>query len=165
MPKPEKMTPMDFSIDEDLILVRYHARTKEEILRKMGGLLSEKGYVKSTFIQAIFDREETFPTGLETKFAGIAFPHTDTQHANGSAVAVATLAQPVKFRKMGAVQDEIFVTIIFMPVTNNPEADAPMLRKVISILENQDALLALQQATSKAQVIEAISRHFSGSST
>lgn len=58
----------------------------------------EKGYVKSTYIDAVLEREKTLPTGLDIGEMCVAIPHTDSKHVNESNVALAVLKNPVEFR-------------------------------------------------------------------
>lgn len=60
----------------------------------------EKGYVKSTYIDAVLEREKTLPTGLDIGEMCVAIPHTDSKHVNESNVALAVLKNPVEFRNM-----------------------------------------------------------------
>jgi PTS system galactitol-specific IIA component len=149
----------NLALDEKNILVNFAAQDRTDVIKRLGGLLIENGYVKNTYIQAVLDREEIFPTGLQTTSLGFAIPHTDTEHVLHSAIAVATLRQPVDFQGMGTPDVSIPVKIVMMLAISNPKAVVQVLRSTISILENESALNALLEAKSKLEVKQIVEEH------
>jgi len=150
---------INFTIDESLILVHDKAETREEIINKLGKLLFDQGFVKDSYTQAVIDRERTYPTGLQAKVAGVAVPHTDTDHVNHPAIAIATLANPINFHVMGSPEDQVPVEIVIMLAVHDAKLVIPILRKVIFILENDQALLKMKNANSKIEIKKAMLDH------
>ena len=158
MPETElQLEGMD--IEEGNILVKARAESAEEIIRRLGELLYQNGYVKDSFTQAVLDREVIYPTGLQTQLLGFAIPHTDTEHVNRPAVAVATLEGTVNFRAMDNPEVLVPVSIVMMLAISDPKSVVNVLRKVISILENEPALRGLAAASSAREVREIIFDH------
>ncbi|HHY87740.1 MAG TPA: PTS sugar transporter subunit IIA [Chloroflexi bacterium] len=147
------------ALEENNILLRYRAADREDIIRKLGALLYEHGYVRDTFVQAVLDREKVFPTGLQARVAGFAIPHTDTGHVIKPALAIATLAEPVEFQAMGTEADTISVEIVMMLAVNNPKAVVTVLRSVVSLVENDQALRGILQASQPGEVKRIIEAH------
>lgn len=145
------------AISEDLILVNQDVQSKEEIIRKLGNLLYENGFVKETYTQAVLDREIVYPTGLAARVTGVAVPHTDTEHVNQTAVAVATLKNPIIFNGMGAPDTEIPVHVIMMLAIHDKAQVIKVLRKVILIIEKDEILKKIWNAES-AKTIEEVLR-------
>ncbi|ROR30436.1 PTS system mannitol-specific IIA component [Mobilisporobacter senegalensis] len=54
------------------IILNCNAKPKEEVIRTVGGLLCDSGYVDSSYIEAMIKREESFATNIGN---GIAIPH------------------------------------------------------------------------------------------
>jgi galactitol PTS system EIIA component len=158
MPKNEVMLE-GLAIEERNILVKAHAASAGDIIRQLGGLLHENGFVKDTFVQAVLEREVIYPTGLQTSLLGFAIPHTDTQHVLLPAVAVATLDQPAVFRAMDDPSVEIPVSIVMMLAISNPDSVVHVLRKVISILEDEPALLKIVHAATTTEIRQAVCEH------
>lgn len=150
---------VDFAIDEKLILVNESINTREEIIQKLGGLLFENGYVKDTYTQAVLHREITYPTGLPARVAGVAVPHTDTEHVIKPAIAIATLVNPIPFYMMGSPDVEVKVEIIIMLAIHDAKLVIPVLRKIIFILENDAALTKIKEAKTKAEIKQAMLDH------
>ena len=155
----ENREQVAMAIDEKLILVKESVSSREEIIRKLGDLLYSNKYVKDTYTQAVLDREVIYPTGLQARVAGVAIPHTDTDHVISPAVAVATLQEPVIFKGMGAPDTEISVDIVMMLAIHDPNLVVKVLRNVIFILEDDQSLAALQSATSKEEIKQIIENH------
>lgn len=149
----------ELAIDEKIILVKEPIKDKEEIIRRLGGLLLANGFVKETYTQAVFDRELVYPTGLKARVTGVAVPHTDTIHVNKPAVAIATLKDPVIFNGMGAPETEVLVDIVLMLAIHDPKQVVNVLRKVIFVIEDDEALKKLQAATTKKEIREIMQAH------
>ncbi len=150
---------VNFTIDEKLILVKAAFNTREEIITKLGGLLFENGFVKDSYTQAVLNREITYPTGLPARMAGVAVPHTDTDHVIKPAIAIATLANPVTFFMMGSPETEVQVEIVIMLAVHDAKLVIPVLRKVIFILEDDEALLKMKNAATKTEIKNAMVDH------
>lgn len=148
----ESISKNDLAIDESIILVKETVTDKEEIIRKLGGLLFDNGFVKDTYIQAVIDRELVYPTGLKARVTGVAVPHTDTQHVIKPAVAIATLKTPVIFNGMGAPETEVTVDIVLMLAIHDPKLVVNVLRKVIFVIEDDKSLKNLLAANSKTEI-------------
>lgn len=126
-------------LHEDLVFVGLEATTPEEIFEKMGGRLRDLGYVKDTYPHALAEREAVFPTGLDLGDGrGVAIPHTDPEHVNRSAVAIATLKEPVRFVQMGSSPEE------------HLSADARLI--IMLAMQGSGHLEMLQQAVLLIQV-------------
>lgn len=159
MEKIEGTETVSLTIDENLILVKESAKTREEIIKKLGQLLFDNGYVKDSYIQAVLDREKVYPTGLQARMAGVAVPHTDTEHVIKSAIAIGTLQNPLTFNVMGSPEAEVQVDIVIMLAVHDAKLVIPVLRKVISILENDQALLKMKDARAKAEIKNIMLEH------
>jgi PTS system galactitol-specific IIA component len=145
-------------LSEELVLIDVEAENQIGALKQLGELLYSKGYVKETYPQAVQDREKVYPTGLPTVGVGVAIPHTDTEHVNTPAVAVATLKKPVKFQVMGSPDDAIYVELIFMLAIKNPQMQLQMLQQLTSIFEKEELLLRLKNEKSAQDIISIIKK-------
>ena len=149
----------NLTIHEENIVVKMDAADRVEVIRRLGGLLFQHGYVKESYVKAVLDREVVFPTGLQTNLLGMAIPHTDTEHVIKPALAIATLTNPVIFQAMGSPETEVPVTIVMMLAISDPKAVMPVLRSVLFILEKSEALEALTQATSELEIKDVVQNH------
>ncbi len=159
MDQVRDVSSSDFDINEDNILMSVDARSREDVIRQLGTLLEKNGYVKDTFTEAVLQREVVFPTGLQTSVMGFAIPHTDTEHVKRSAVAIAALSRPVAFQAMGNPDQSVPVDVVMMLAVRDPKMVVHVLRRVLSILEDEEALHAFRKAESRQEVREIVEAH------
>jgi PTS system galactitol-specific IIA component len=155
----KKVPGIEFTIDEKLILVNEAISNKEEIITKLGELLFQNGFVKDTFTKAVLDREIVYPTGLKARVTGVAVPHTDTIHVLKPAVAIATLKEPVVFHGMGAPDTDVEVSIVLMLAIHDPKEVVNVLRKIIFVIEDDEALRNILAADEKVEIKSILKAH------
>jgi PTS system galactitol-specific IIA component len=149
----------DFVISEKNMIIDLEADTYQEVIQKLGTLLFKEGFVKDSYVQAVLDREEIFPTGLQFKGGGIAIPHTDSEHVKRSTLGIATLSKDVDFHAMAEPDKIISVSIVMMLAVADKNKVVPVLTKIINILQNETAIAALKNATSKTEIKTVITNH------
>lgn len=124
---------------EILGLKKDNVNTDLDVLTYMGNKLIEKNYVKSTFIESIINREKEFATGLDVGFAGIAIPHTDSEHVNTPVIAVLTLDNPVIFKQMGDMR-AVEVSLICMLALKEGDVHIEMLQKLMQLFQKEETI-------------------------
>lgn len=88
-------------IHEENIILNLSATDKESVLSQMSDVLYQNGFVKSTFKDAVIEREKEFATGLPTHLCSVAIPHTDVEHINNRTIGVAILEKKCRLLKWG----------------------------------------------------------------
>jgi len=119
----------------DILIIDGRPETWEEALEYTFNALHEYGYVKKSFLSACIEREKKFPTGLPTKI-GVAIPHTDAKHVITPAICVLRLGKPVLFQDMGDLDHSVKVHFVFNMALKDNNDQLPMLRSIISIVQN-----------------------------
>lgn len=149
-------TLSDYLVPEAVVF-GLEAETAEEVIRRLGSRLQEVGYVHSSFVDGVLQREQTHPTGLPLGGAyNAAIPHTDPHHVIKSGVALATLARPVIFQNMIAPEEAVPVQLVFMLALDNPKAQIEMLEMVAQVLQDTSLVNQLVQAQSLDQLRQAL---------
>lgn len=143
-------------LKESLITIGLEAADYEDVMKKMGAMLTEQGYTKESFVQALIEREREFPTGLDINGVGVAIPHTDVRHVNRAATAIATLEEPVEFVQMGTEDEPVGTKLIFMLAVDDPKGHLEQLQRIIAMIQDQDVLKSLIDAKEKSKIIEII---------
>ena len=133
-------------IRRDLIVVGLKARDREAVLRTLGHLLYDQGYVKRGWAKAALAREKEYPTGLPTAEVRVALPHTDAVHCLKPGIAVATLTQPVQFIEMGSEDTVLDVEIVFCLSITNPEDQITWLQKLATVFQRPGILQRMKAA-------------------
>lgn len=135
-------TNMDFDkiIKEELILTDFKAKNRKELFLKVSEFLEKENIVKDSFYNALLEREEQFPTGLNTQPYNLAIPHTDSKHVNKSRVVIVKLTNPVNFKQMDNPDKNLNVEIVFFLLIHEKENQTRFLSKIISSLQDKNFL-------------------------
>ncbi|ABR32729.1 PTS sugar transporter subunit IIA [Clostridium beijerinckii] len=139
-------------MNSDLIALNLEVKNKEEVIQELGKRMFEKGYVKSTYIDAVLEREKTLPTGLDIGEMCVAIPHTDSKHVNESNVALAVLKNPVEFRNMIDPSKRVEVMVVFLLAINDPDSQVTLLSKLMSVFQNVELLKQIKSSSSTEEV-------------
>lgn len=146
-------------ISTDLILPRLEARTWQEVIQALGDKLQDYGYVKATYVPAVMEREGVFPTGLPLGDINVAIPHTDVEHVNKPAIAVATLARPVAFGNMGEPGSLLEARIVFLLAMKEPHAQLDLLQNLVKTLQNPQVLEHMLGTSSPEEIESILQQH------
>lgn len=140
-------------IDEDLVICDMPAASKEEAIRTLGGLMTEKKLVKEGFSDAVLAREEKYPTGLELPIdINIAIAHTDPEYVYEPSLAVGVLRNPVMFCRMDDPAVEIPVKIVFLVAVAEAHAHLDVLQKIVGMCQDFDLMTRISQEKSSKAV-------------
>lgn len=140
-------------LKEDLIFTDVEAETTDDIFRQLGGALTEKGYTKDSYVQALIDREEEYPTGLNIDGIGVAIPHTPIEHVNKAATCIGILKKPVEFIEMGSDDDKVDVQLVFMLAVVDPSAHIDQLQRIVTIIQDKNVLKQLSETSNPRDII------------
>ncbi|MEE8885428.1 MAG: PTS sugar transporter subunit IIA [Eubacteriales bacterium] len=144
-------------LKDSLIFTNLEAKTTADVFSIMGGELTRQGYAKDSYVEALNTREAEYPTGLDIDGVGVALPHTDVSHTNNTAIAVATLRNPVVFNEMGGEEeDKVNVNVVFMLCVNDPGGHMDVLQRVVTIIQDKSVMTKIQNAGSKDEIISII---------
>jgi galactitol PTS system EIIA component len=145
-----------FRVNHDLIAIHVSLPTAAEVVTHLAGLLVGLGYVKPSYTAAVLERERTCPTGLPTAGVGTAIPHAGIEHTLKPGIAIATLAQPVKFGQLGEPELLIDVSVVFMLSVTRPEAQVYLLQSLVNVYRDERLLRRIQAATEPVVVADEI---------
>ena len=94
------------------------------------------------------------PTGLPLGGEiNAAIPHVDIEYVNSSALALATLEQPVIFRNMVDREEKVYVRLVIMLALDQPKSQIKMLQEVTKILQNPNIVNRIILAETKEQIL------------
>jgi len=139
-------------VSADLIISQLDAMNYQEIVQALGDKLQAFGYVKDSYVSAVIKREGIFPTGLPLGDINVAIPHTDVEHVNKPAIAVATLASPVAFGNMGDPSETLEVSIVFLLAMKEPHAQVNLLQNLVETFQNPEVLQCLMGAIDPQEI-------------
>lgn len=146
-------------IHKDTITAGLAAESAEQAIRTLAGMLRKQGAVEAGFAEDVLAREEKFPTGLPTQPFAVAIPHADPDHILSSAIAVATLEQPVAFGRMGgSASATVDARVVFLLAIKETEAQVVLIQQLMQLLQNSALLDNLIEAGDSEQVMDILRR-------
>ncbi|WP_167758806.1 PTS sugar transporter subunit IIA [Thermaerobacter sp. FW80] len=145
----------------ELIMLDLDVADAQGAIRALGSRLRECGHVAETFVDAVLDRERTFPTGLPTRIP-VAIPHTDAAHCYKPAIAVGVLRHPVEFGEMGNPQGTVGVRAVFLLSIPDPSQQVDCLRALVEAFQDPHFLPALVGSRTTDEAWQVCQRTFGG---
>lgn len=121
-------------LNRELILVGLEASTADQAIRILAQNMRDKGYVKDTFVEAVLQREATYPTGMPTEVP-VGMPHTDVEHCLRPGISLGILKSPVLFQTMGEPARSVAVNLIFLLSVVNPANQVKVLHRLIDFFQ------------------------------
>jgi PTS system galactitol-specific IIA component len=142
-------------VNKDLIAYGIDAADSEDAIRQAAALLEKGGYVKSTYVGAVLEREKVYPTGLHLDGIDIAMPHTMPEHVNKAAMCIVKLSKPVRFQHMAEPEIDVDAVMLFMMAIEDPKEQLSNLKTIMRMFTNKEAVSAFVRAASREELIEA----------
>jgi PTS system galactitol-specific IIA component len=155
-----KIVYISVVLSPDLCIAGLVAASSEGAVRALCGCLRAAGLVRPSFEAAAIARERRSPTGLPFPGIAVALPHADPEHVLAPAIAVASLATPVRFRQMGSPAVELEVGLVVMPALTAKEQAAAELSRLIELLQDEALRRALVEATTGAAMCAILTPHW-----
>lgn len=149
-----------YMFSRDLIFLDVEADSWEDLLKKLGNILHDRGYVTDDYVEALLEREKEYPTALPTEGVKVALPHTYAQYSLRPAILVANLKKPVVFKEMGNSGDDIPVELVFSIVVTDPKSQIIVLKKLMDIFSKKKVLKELKKANTIDNTYEILKREF-----
>jgi PTS system galactitol-specific IIA component len=147
-------------LSPDLCVAGLASASSEDAVRSLSALLLAAGCVRPSFEAAALLRERQSPTGLPFPSIAVALPHADPEHVVKPAIAVASLAAPVRFRQMGSPQVVLSVSLVVMPALTAKEQAAAELSRLIDLLQDEALRRALTTAASGAAMCAILAKNW-----
>ncbi|WP_188456618.1 BglG family transcription antiterminator [Virgibacillus oceani] len=113
---------------EELMFLRKSFTSKEEVLEFMHHQMAGKGLVESSFLEAVYEREEIAPTSFGNL---VAVPHPITPKSETTFLAICTLEKPI------AWNDKLVQFVCVLCVKKNSTEDLQSMYDLLGkIIEN-----------------------------
>ena len=146
-------------INETSCLADFHAKDKNDCLRKMAELLSTDLYEINAdeIYDALIQREEVGSTGFEE---GVAIPHAKVPGLKNFHMSIAYSKKGINFDSIDGRKSQFFFALI--GPDEHPEIHLQILAQISRISRNPAARREMSQANSGLALKEAFLRHVSG---
>lgn len=95
--------------------------------------------VTANYEQALWQREQQFPTGIKTPYITLSLPHTKPQHINHSFITLVRTKNPILMQQM----DQQFVipvqNFFFLGISDKmPSLHSQLLKRFLQLSNNPD---------------------------
>lgn len=108
-------------------------------LKELAEYALSKGYVKPSYINALLEREEKYPTGIEIPNAvNVAIPHAEVEHVYRQALIIAYGEKPVRFRNIEDPDSIVDVDVILLLIISNPDGYVQFLSKLTLLFQDEE---------------------------
>ena len=134
--------------DKKIALFHQHAEDRDAALKMLADEFVKAGVVEDNFYDGILAREANFPTGLaldEENKTGVAIPHTDPEYVKETQLGFMTLDEPVVFRNMGNMEEEVKVDMMFMMAIKEAHGQVEMLMKLMGLFADDAVISRLRE--------------------
>ena len=141
---------MKFQFVPELVKTDLEAVNQKEAITSLVTLLRKEGCVQDDYAGLVLEREQQYPTGLQTKGAAIAMPHAFDERIKDSHVAIGILKDAVSFHNMEDMEESLNVHIIFLLAVGQAHEQLEML-KILMGLFQEETMLQKMLATHSSQ--------------
>ncbi|MFB4163251.1 PTS sugar transporter subunit IIA [Alteribacillus sp. JSM 102045] len=141
---------------QNLILPNVKCDTASQLFEKVANWLLQKNYVKSSYLTALTEREEKYPTGLSLETINVAIPHTDCEHISYPFIAYASSEKPLFMGDMGEKNKSLEVSHYFFLGITESKAQVELLQYLMNLFTNQQFVQALKNAKSEKEIFQLI---------
>lgn len=146
-------------LQEDLVDI-YEGGDFKKLIEFAAKKLINLEYVRSTYIKAIQQREQEFPTGLVTSSYGVAIPHTDPSHIKKPFIYVIKSEQPIKFGQMGTIDEFVDVKYVFLLGFTKGADQLQLLQSLMTMFMNNHVMKELKEENNSQEILKIVNNFF-----
>jgi PTS system galactitol-specific IIA component len=137
-------------LSPDLVFLNVEANDAKDLLGQLEGELSSRGLIKGTWLDAILNREQRYPTGLSCPAIDVAIPHTDPENIEKPYIAVVKPAKPVEFEPMTGSGPNVQAQLIVNLGIVHSEGQVKILQLLMmTFMDSEKSERILAQQSSK----------------
>ncbi|MGI1690984.1 PTS sugar transporter subunit IIA [Thermoanaerobacter uzonensis] len=142
--------------NENLIMLDFRAKTKEEVLNYMIGMLYENGVInsKELFAKDVFARENLGTTGVGM---GIAIPHGKSKAVLKESIAILKLKKPIEWESLDG-NPVSMVIMLAVPEKNADTVHLKLLSRLAYFLMDDVFRDELMNAKDKKEILKLIEK-------
>lgn len=142
------MSDLNDFLHVELILPGIEAVDRTDAIQQIASQMHSLGYVKDSYLNAVLEREESFPTGLTFEDGTIAIPHSDIEHCSKPALALGVLNTPVDFFEMATLDVVVKTKLIFQLSILVPDHQVQWLSRLVNLCQKPGFITSLESVSS-----------------
>lgn len=154
------MSDVDMSLlRPELMFAKFEASDRQELFNRLERVLSMQGYIKDTWYDAILEREERYPTGLDCGNIQVAIPHVDPHQIVKPYISVVKLAHPIVFEGMGGMPAVNAQLVVNLGLLGREDGQVRVLQALMQLFLNDAAMREIMQQSTSKGLLAAFKRH------
>lgn len=158
--RENNMAGIDTSLlKPELVFFDFEANDRVDLFTKLGAVLAERGYVKDTWLDAILDRENNYPTGLACEAVQVALPHVDPQHLAKPYIAIVKPKSTVRFDGMAGSGPVDAQLVINLGLLAHAEDQVGVLQAFLGIFIDAEATKEIMAQTDAQAMIDTVVKY------
>ncbi|WP_311171753.1 PTS sugar transporter subunit IIA [Halobellus ordinarius] len=112
----------------------------ERALEELGAYVVERGYAESEYVDALLEREASYPTGLDIPTAefGLAIPHADPEYVSEQAVIVGFPEDTLTFQSMDDPDKTVDVDVVILLLVTETEGYTTFLSSLTKLFQDDE---------------------------
>lgn len=146
-------------LEPELIILNEPPQDRNILFSFVSNLLLSKGYVESSYPDALVAREEDHPTAMQLERMGVAIPHVDVEHVREEKLVVVTCPEGIIFNQAEDPDSTMKVNVIFFLLLKEKDAHLEFLMKLISLFQRSNDMDQILWAKSKDDVMELLAKN------
>ena len=145
----------------ELVFFDIEAKDAFELFDQLEIRLSNLGYIKNTWKDAISTREKNYPTGLAFPAGEIAIPHTDPVNLEKPYIAIVKPSSPINFEPMGGDGDTVPAKLVVNLGIMRDGGQVEMLQSLMGIFMDEAKSADVFGQTTAEGMVAAFSKYLS----
>lgn len=139
---------------EELVFLDKPLNNSDEFFDFIFPILKKKGYVQDSFLDAIKQRESTYPTALPTEPYAVALPHTDIEHIIKPFIAVTRVKGTVPWYEMANNDHILPAHFIFLLGFIDKNGHINLLQVLMDSLSDKSFIEQLNQTQTSLEIVQ-----------
>lgn len=143
-------------LDKRVIDLSMEARTKDEVLRHLSGLLKKAGYIEDeeAYLKDVYLRESEGVTGIGSH---VAIPHGKSDSVSQVGIAVGRTKQMVEWESYDGEPSDLFFLFAVPSDSQGASEHLRLISELAGKLGNAKTMEKLQTARSYEELLDAFS--------
>lgn len=134
---------------------------RDEVLHEMADYLNSIGVVKGTYGDSVIERENKYPTGIDTEPIPVAIPHSEREEVIKTAILVGqTRENGVRFQKIEGDGAWIHSKVIFMLAVDTDQGQLEVISQLMDVIQDPDVVQRIAAAETAEEIEEIVGGAF-----
>ncbi len=132
------------------------SKDRDKALHEMADYLHSIGVVKGTYGDSVIERENKYPTGIDTEPIPVAIPHSEREEVIKTAILVGqTKKGGVRFQKIEGDGLWVSAKVIFMLAVDTDQGQLEVISQLMNVIQDPEVVQRIVEAETTEE-IEAI---------